>query len=326
MEHHIYKEWIPLAVDNDLNDNEQIEFDKHLNECAECQAEYDGQKKLKLLLIDNTLPEPDDYLLFQARQQLRDALRKERSDKPSLKNLLGRIFTLRKFQFAFGGAALLIVGFFAGYLFFRTNPVQIVNGTDTNGMIETASHENSSGFDLSQNDVRITNIRFIDQDASDGEIEFIFDAVKPVRMKGSVNDEMIKNVLTYSMLNVENPGVRLNSINLISSESKAEPDSDIKDAVITVAKFDENPGVRLQAIKLLSNLSYDEKIKNTLLYVLMNDEISGNRVEAINCLMAAQKKGTGFTEDELSIFKKKMTADENRYIRYQAKTVLEESK
>ena len=62
-------------------------------------------------------------------------------------------------------------------------------------------------------DISISNIQFIDSDPSDGEVEFTFQASKPVRLKGNVNDPKIQSVLTYAMLNEQNPGSRLNSIN-----------------------------------------------------------------------------------------------------------------
>ncbi|MFO7445062.1 MAG: HEAT repeat domain-containing protein [Ignavibacteriaceae bacterium] len=324
MEHQIYKEWIPLAVDNELSKHEQLEFDKHINDCVECQIEFEEQKRLKSILLEHKPEDPDEFTLFQVRQELRDAIRAERTKLSAWKKFLSSFTFLSsiKFQAAFGGVAVLAAGFFLGYIFFKTDPVQIISNPETSTMVENAS----DNFSFAQNDVRISNVRFIDQDAKDGEIEFIFDAIKPVRMKGNINDERIKNVLTYSMLNVENPGVRLNSINAIGTEQKTEVDAEVKAALISVAKFDDNPGVRREAIKLLSKFNGNPDVKNTLMYVLMNDKMSGNRIEAINSLMQAQKDGTKFSEDELSVFKEKMKVDENRYIRYQAKTVLEESK
>ena len=56
----------------------------------------------------------------------------------------------------------------------------------------------------------------------------------------------------------------------------------------------------------------------------MNDESAGLRIEAINGLNDATKKGINFNPKELSIFKEKMERDDNKYVRYQAKTVLKE--
>jgi hypothetical protein len=126
------------------------------------------------------------------------------------------------------------------------------------------------------------------------------------------------------MLNGQNAGVRLNSINAISDNKKVNYDNDVKEALIRVVKFDENPGVRRQAIILLNKFPYDDEIKQAYLYVLSNDTTSGMRIEAINSLFQAKKDGYKFDNQELSVFKKKMETDNNNYIRYRARTVLQE--
>jgi hypothetical protein len=316
---------IPLAVDGELESKELNEFEMHLAECPQCSIEFEEQKKLKALVTANYPAEPDELLLFESRQSLRQAIRNEKSKQPLLNKLFSafQIFSLPKVKFALGGTAVLFTGFFAGYLIFHTQsgslPQSSIPGPST--MIQTASSEK---FSPAEGNIKISNVRFIDRDASDGQVEFEFDAVKPVRVKGNINDENIKNILTYSMLNVENPGVRLNSINALSKEYNTGTDPEVKAAIISVAKFDENPGVRRQAIKLLNKYNSDEDAKNALLFVLMNDSTSGNRIEAINSLAKAQKDGVKFNEKELSVFRKKMEADDNQYIRYRAKTVLME--
>ena len=128
------------------------------------------------------------------------------------------------------------------------------------------------------------------------------------------------------MLNENNPGTRLNTINLISSSSQPRPDTEIRNALLSVVKFDNNQGVRLEAMKLLKKFTFDDDIKNTMLYVLQNDSSSGMRIEAMNMLVQANKKGSSFNREDLSVFREKMQQDDNNYIRYQAKTVLKEYK
>jgi hypothetical protein len=119
------------------------------------------------------------------------------------------------------------------------------------------------------NDIRVSNISFIDSDPSDGEVEFTFDASKPVRLRGKINDQRIQNVLTYAMLNEQNPGSRLNSINAMDSETPVKLDDDVRNALITVVMTDNNPGVRREALKLMKKFPYDETLKQTLLFVVL---------------------------------------------------------
>ena len=167
-------------------------------------------------------------------------------------------------------------------------------------------------------------MRFIDSDPSDGEVEFTFEASKPVRLKGKVNDPKIQSVLTYAMLYEQNPGSRLNSINAMDTELPSQYDEDVKDALITVVMTDNNPGVRREALKLMKKFPYDETFKQTLLYVVANDTSSGLRIEALNLLIEAGKQGHKLNQDDLNLFKKQLQQDENNYIKLKARTILQE--
>jgi hypothetical protein len=143
-------------------------------------------------------------------------------------------------------------------------------------------------------------------------------------MKGSVNDTELQKILTYAVLNEQNPGTRLNSINVINANHNQKPDDEIKSTLIAVAKFDNNPGVRIEALKSLNKLPVDEDIKNTLIYVLLNDTSTGIRIEAINGLVDAFKTGLSLNQKDLKSLRDKIQIDKNNYIRYQAKNIIKE--
>ena len=326
MEHQKYKEWIKLYFYDELGRNEKEQLEKHLIICSECETEFEEQKKLASFLSkeesqkDN---QPDAQLLNEARRELRAALRVE-TEKSSLgSNIFNSIigFLTTPYKFALSGAAVLMIGFLAGYLIFNS-PVK-TNLTSPLVQVEKKGSE-INDISLSQDNIQITNVHFLNKDPESGEIEFTFDAVKPMQMKGNISDGRIQSILTYAMLNGQNAGVRLNSINAISDNKKVNYDNDVKEALIRVVKFDENPGVRRQAIILLNKFPYDDEIKQAYLYVLSNDTTSGMRIEAINSLFQAKKDGYKFDNQELSVFKKKMETDNNNYIRYRARTVLQE--
>lgn len=315
MNHNEIKKWIRLSLYGELTNEEQSVLELHLKDCDECRNELEQQKNL-LALISDKKNEVDDNLLMEARAQLRGAIRNERQRKGSFGNVLQYLndFITIPFRTALSGAVLLAVGFFAGYLFY---------GSSTIGP-NVVPDKTSNQFPLFQDDVTISNINFIDSDPSDGEVEFTFVAIKPVRLKGRVDDPKIQNILTYSMLNEQNPGARLNSINAMDTQRPINFDKDVKDALITVVMSDENPGVRREALKLMKKFPYDEEIKQALIYVLTTDTSSGLRIEALNALVDAGEKGTAFSKKELDIFKQKLRTDDNSYIRYRTKTILQE--
>ena len=315
MNHNEIKKWIRLSLYGELTNEEQSVLELHLKDCDECRNELEQQRNL-LSLISNKKLEVDDKLLMEARAQLRGAIRNERQRKGYLDNMVQYLneFITIPFRAVLSGAALLAIGFFVGYLFYGSSTI------DPNKLPDKINHQ----FTVFQDDVTISNISFIDSDPSDGEVEFTFVAMKPVYLKGRVDDPKIQSILTYSMLNEQNPGSRLNSINAMYSEKPIKFDAEIKNALITVVMTDENPGVRREALKLMKKLPYDEDVKQAFIYVLTTDTSSGLRIEAINALVDAGKKGFTLNKNEIDLFKQKLQTDDNSYIRYRTKTILQE--
>ena len=317
MNHNEIKKLLRLSLYGELSNEEQFVLESHLKNCDECRNELEQQRNL-LSLISDKKNIVDEKLLMEARAQLRGAIRNERQHKNYLDNMLQYLNDLITipFRLVLSGAALLALGFFVGYLFYGSSTIEtgkIPDNTDNQ-------------FPVFQDDVTISNISFIDSDPSDGEVEFTFVAMKPVTLKGRVDDPKIQSILTYSMLNEQNPGSRFNSINAMFSERPIKFDEDVKNALITVVMTDENPGVRREALKLMKKLPNDEDVKRALIYVLTTDTSSGLRIEAINALTDAGKQGFTLNKKEIDLFKQKLQTDDNSYIRYRTKTILQEYK
>jgi len=316
MKHNEYKQLLQLSLFGELKSEEQLTLKEHLLTCEECRIELEDQKNLLELISSKHKANVDEKVLSAARYQLRGALRSERSSNNILNSITDNIFQYFTIplKFAFAAVALLVIGVLLGSLFFSRSLQPQFTGQQ-NGENRFAS--------LSE-DISISNVRFIDSDASDGEVEFTFEASRPVRLKGNINDQQIQNVLTYAMLNEQNPGSRLNSINAMDTETPAQYDDDVKNALITVVMTDENPGVRREALNLMNKFPYDESVKQTFLYVITSDTVSGLRIEALNSLIEAGGKGYKLNQEELNLFRNKLQQDENPYIKLRSKTILQE--
>jgi hypothetical protein len=316
MKHNGYKQLLQLSLFGELKSEEQSKLKEHLLTCEECRVELEDQKKLLELISGKKKTDVDEKVLSAARYQLRGALRSEKTNK----NILGLAtdniyqFFTTPLRFAFAGVALILLGVIIGSLFLG-NPSKTELTDQNSGNNKFASLDER---------ISISNLRFIDSDAADGEVEFTFQASRPVHLKGNVNDPQIQSVLTYAMLNEQNPGSRLNSINAMDTEVPAQYDQDVKDALVTVVMTDENPGVRREALKLMNKFPYDETLKQTLLYVITNDTVSGLRIEALNSLIEAASKGYKLNQKELDLFRQKLQQDENPYIKLRSKTILQE--
>jgi hypothetical protein len=309
MQHEKFEELVQLYLYDEIDEANKKILEQHLKSCPECNAHLEELNKMFKRFKENDNNESDDKLLFEARAELRGYLRAQKN-KTSIADKLIQILSslmIKPVSIAFGGAAVLLVGFFLGYMIFKT---PIVNNS------EEGLNFNSL--------TKIQNINFLDPDPNDGVVEFTYESVKSGRIKGNINDSQVQEILTYAMLNEKNPGTRLNSINVINASNPAKNDDELKSVLISVAKYDNNPGVRREAIKSLNELTADKEIKDALIYVLLNDTSAGIRIEAINSLMEASKKGIKLDEADLTTLKDKIQLDENNYVRYQLKNIVKE--
>ncbi|MBX2992366.1 MAG: HEAT repeat domain-containing protein [Bacteroidetes bacterium] len=317
MNHQQYRQWLLLSLYEELNSEEQSRLNKHLTQCRECRIELDELQKLHASLARAGSFAPDDALLNDARQNLRSALRAERT-RPSMWDRLGDFvsdYIQPNYKIALGGVAMLAAGILVGRMLFPA--------TQDTPVAQVADRHFSSAF---EGEPRISNIRFLDSDAQDGMIEFTFDATSPVHIKGSINDERVQKVLAHALVNDQNPGIRLRSVNALSTQAEHHkpPDREVKAALILAARTDNNPAVRREALKTLGSFPFDEEIKQTYLHVLMQDTNPAMRIAAINGLDSARMQSPD--ADLLNVLKQRIQSDENSYVRIRAQAVLEEVK
>jgi hypothetical protein len=300
---------MPFYLYEELNPEKKKLFEDHLKSCKDCANELESYKNLFADISEDSKSSIDPKLLLEARLELRGAFRTQQtkvSIPTSIKDFLSS-FIYKPVGLAISGLSVMLLGLFIGYLIFNSPVIE---------KIEAGTNDTEK--------LSVQNINFIDSDPSDGQVEFTFEAVKSGRIKGNVNDAEIQKILTYAVLNEQNPGTRLNSINVINANQIQKPDDEIKSTLIAVAKFDNNPGVRMEALKSLNKLPADEDIKNTLIYVLLNDTSSGIRIEAINSLVGASKSGVSLNQKDLILLRDKIQNENNNYIRYQAKNIIKE--
>jgi hypothetical protein len=264
-------------------------------------------------------PEPPEQLLMEARAELRASIGARRRKNSFVQNIAGAFAALFTpgVRLAVGGAFMLVIGFSASYFYFRA-PL------DKSGAAQPVSAQSAS---FVQEDAHITNVRFIENNSSPvGEVEFTFDAVTPVHIKGSINDDRVQKVLAHAMLNEENPGVRIRSVNALADQPQTTPMTDtvVKNALIKVLDTDPNPGVRKEALKALRQFPFDSRIKAALVHTLINDKNSGIRIAVINTLDSSRTGGQPFDKDILAVLKDKMHNDDNNYIRIRAREALQE--
>lgn len=314
MNHGRWKKWIQLSVYNELTEEEKRLLQTHLDGCEECRYEM-GKLSILHKTMKGITPYPvDEQLLVEARDQFRQALRatKGRSPAPNRWSELIRGVFRPGVRFAFAASVSFILGIVLSYVYFHTSaPVP-------------GSQESPAQTMFLPGETRITNIRFLSGKNGDGQVDFTFDAVRPVHMKGNIQDEQVQKVLTYAILNEDNPGVRLRSIDAVAGQRTA--DKEVRNALITALKSDINAGVRKESLHALQKFPLDEEIKLTLLFVLNHDKNPGLRIAAINLLDSLRNSNLVPDKDILEGFRNTVQTDDNNYIKLRAKAAIEEIK
>jgi len=321
MNHEHNKETIELLFYGELSGHDREAAESNIQHCAECRAFYEELNKLHGILAHYVPLQATEGLLREARATLRSSLTSAPARQPWWEGLLDRILPASgvPVRLAFGGVMTVAAGFFLGYLAFKSPaPQQQQQPPAATG--RTANQERPVLPEGGQ----ISNVKFVDPDARDGEVEFTFDAVMPMHMKGKVNDPQIQQVLSYALLNEQNPGTRLRSVNAMASEHAANTDEDVKRVLITALTSDNNPGVRKEALGALQKFPFDNTIKRAFMAALAKDSNSAIRIDAINALKSASLKDIAGDQDLLNIFRDKVTSDNNPYVRIRAKAVLQE--
>jgi len=311
MRHQKLKEWIPLLAYDELDEDQKYLLNEHLAVCAECREQLDELKEVQQAA--GSVDEPSETLLRQARRELRIGLRHPEPKRTGW--IADRDFSwlVPSFRTALAGVLCLAVGLAAGYFVYRQPSA---------GEGSLLTRPVAGLLPASPGNISVGNIRFIDADASDGNVEFTYEATAPVHLRGSVNDPLIQDVLSEALTDAQNPGTRLRAVSLLNTDQLKQPDADVKRALITALKMDENNGVRKQALAALQNFPFDIEIRDALLYVLNNDSNPAMRIAAIDAVRTERYRDP----EVLRVLEEKMNTDGNEYIRYRSRAVVQEAK
>ena len=311
MDHQQYRESLSLLLYGELGKSEETELREHLKHCESCAKEFEQLETLFSTIDSANFPKASEPLLQDARMELRAALRLERSRKTWKDIWTERIQGwLPIFRLTFASLASLALGIFIGYK--AISPANLAQ-------VGQPKAEHPAGQEMTGDETQITNVKFQDSSTTDGQIEFTFDAVRPMKYKGSINNPNIQKVLTYALVNEQNPGVRLHAVNALSAKRLHQPDPEVKRALIEALTKDENPGVRKEALTALQKFDVDEDIKKAYLYVLVHDTNPGMRVEAIKSM-----ENERLMDQEVVSVLKGMQTDENEFVRLNAKRLVQE--
>ena len=327
MDHAKVKRLLPLLMYDELSKSDATAVQAHLRGCAACRREHDALRRFGVVMNEATRPAIDDASLLQYRRDLIRGLRPG-MPTPALGERILAWFglngaTLRRPALTL--MAIAILAFVAGALLFRG-----VRSGERNFLL-TAFDPSSTpaGSATNVDETQVTNLRIVNQNDQTGDIEFEFEAVMPVHVRGNMRDPAIQAVLARALVSSQNPGVRLRAANVIAGDSEDKQWGKgtrhlIKGSLIDAVLHDDNRGVRLEALKALRPFLPDSEATAAILQVLRSETNVGMKIAAINTLDLDKFTGSAVRDQLVTALRERSLSDDNNYIRIRANAALQE--
>jgi hypothetical protein len=297
----LFKQNVILLVYEELPDDTLFDMRQHAERCPACKQELDSAQQFQADVSANPVLEPTPNLLAASRLRLQDALETAEQHRGWLAWawVFDPVDWLRQVRFSPAlAAAILIFGFAGGVMTtFQMRP-------PSGGVITPQSTEAS-----------IAGIRGITQDPNTNTVQINYDKLLPASARGSIDNPDIEKLLLYAAHTQENPGVRVESVSILSQKCH---DAEVRQAMMRALLEDRNPGVRLQALDGLDQyVKEDIQVRDAVIQALLHDTNQGVRTEAIRLLQPVKADSA-----VRSAFEQLAREDENEYIRSESERTL----
>jgi len=294
---------ITLQVYGELADDARHELEQHVARCEDCAAELKSAQEFHALLSQDRVNEPSPNLLAASRMRLQEALETAEQGGFWQRLAFDPANWLRQMKFSPAlASAILILGFAGGV----GTAYKVFDHQSPNAVSIAAANPAEAS---------ITGIRSITQEPGSKEINIKYDTVSTQQAQGSMNDQRIQQLLLFAAQNNYNPGVRMDSVDLLTQRPNVVQ---VRDALIYALRYDSNPGVRLKALDGLGKFVKDDvRVRDVVLEALVNDACPGVRTEALHLIEPV--KADGSVRGVLMTLAAK---DQSQYIKSQARTML----
>ncbi len=249
---------IPLYYYGELPPEAEENVEAHCAACVSCQSEVERYRMFSSALNDSEL-EPSLNLLTECRQMLATRIRDAENAPADREGFWSKLFggAHVSFRVPVGAVALMAIGYFSAKL--------------TPGLMENGVSQNV-----------VSTVRAVEPDAS-GRVRISVDDVHRRVVSGGVDDQRIRQLLLSAVRDDSNPGVRVESVDLLKSMASSQ---DVRGALLDAVRHDPNPAVRLKALDGLKQFTADSGVRKALSEVLLNDSNPGVRIEVIDLLVA----------------------------------------
>ena len=275
---------LPLFFYGELSFEQEEMVETHLDGCDACRTEMARLRSMNAIFDDLEI-EPTPSLLRDARLRLDTALQQEPS-RASVLNRLASYFRLPAMAKPIGALALVALGFFGA----RVSPTGSLPGLQSAGMF----------------DPNTARVRFVEPGPG-GEVQIVVDEMRQRVVSGRLEDARIRGLLLAAVRDPSDPGLRVESVELLKSKSG---ESDVRDALIYALQHDANDGVRLKALEGLKPFAAQLEVRKALSQALLGDKNPSIRAQSIDLLMKNSQE-----QQLVGVLQELMRTEENGYIR-----------
>ncbi len=300
-------EWVQqnivLYVYDELPDDARHELEQHVARCATCMAEVQAVKAFRTDMAKFPVQEPSPNFLTDSRMKLQEALESAEQGGWFSRLVFEPMNWLNQVRFAPAlAAAIFIVGFAGGI-------------GATYKMVKRSDQGPIVGPQPAAVAASVSGVSSIMQQPNSNQVTIKYDTVVPQQATGSFSDPQIQQLLLYAARNNFNPGVRMDSVNLLTQQPNNEH---VREALLYALRYDSNTGVRLKALDCLGPyVKTDTQVRDAVLEALMSDANPGIRIEALHLLDPVR------ADSSVRIVLQRLAQkDENRFIRSQARTMV----
>jgi len=291
-----------LLVYGELADDMRFQVEKHLEGCSDCTQEWQDLRRFHADAGALPALEPTPNLLAASRMRLHDALDTAEQAR-GWRFIFDPAAWLRQMSFSPAlASSILIIGFAVGIL---------TMWNITRGNIKTPGPAAS----VASNQASIAAISGISQEPGSNKVQIKYDTVQQQSTQGSLDDPNIQQLLLYAARNQQNPGVRVESMDLLT---KRCGDPRVREALIYALRYDKNPGVRLKAVDgLQSYVKNDIRVRDAVIEALLYDANQGVRTEAIHMLQPVRADSS-----VRAAFRQLASKESNAFIRKESQRML----
>lgn len=301
---------IQKVITESLSETEKQLLSTHLDSCDQCNELYEMHQSLKQTSEKLSEQMPDEAHFNVMRQRVLQSV----MGKPALKFQIHawvtglfqrKVIRFRPvFAMVFLGIAFLLGIFSRNWL----NPDYTTNEDLLIQRVRQMAIQNQSLDDVDKSPLFISQANF--RRDMTGQIHLDFNVTSAVAYSGDMNDPLVQEVVTQSLINATNDGSRLDAVAL----SPQLMDSKVKEALIFSMLHDKNPAVRINAMGVLGRLQFDLQIQEAIIKVLHSEKTVHMRLDAIELLTQDQAD----VQNIQSILEDRIEHDENSSVKLKA--------